>query len=69
MMLLCLNGLKIKNENKVKMSLLVDCINSLLLVLNYIAVSICVNTFLMQRNNCEYFLFIGDDTWWSLTTF
>jgi hypothetical protein len=36
------------------MSLLVYFTNSLLLVLNYIAANICVNTFLKQRNNCEY---------------
>jgi len=47
----------------------VGCTNSLLLVLNYIAANICVNTFLKQRNNCEYFLLTGDDTcWWSLMT-
>jgi hypothetical protein len=60
---------KIKNEDCVNMSLLVDCTNSLLLVLNYIAVNICVNTFLEQRNNCQYFLLIGNDTWWSLMMF
>jgi hypothetical protein len=50
------------------MSLLVICTNSLLLVLNYITVNICVNTFLKQRNYCEYFLLTGD-TWWSLMMF
>jgi hypothetical protein len=47
----------------------VDCINSLLLVLNYIAAIICVNIFLKQRNNSEYFLFTRDDTWRSLMMF
>jgi hypothetical protein len=41
----------------------VGCTNSLLLVLNYIASNICVNTFLKQgKNFCEYFLLTGDDT-------
>jgi len=43
------------------MSLLVDCTNSLLLVLNYTAVNIYVNTFLKQRKNCEHFLLIEGD--------
>jgi hypothetical protein len=45
------------------MSLLVGCTNSLLLVLNYITVNICVNTLMKQKNNCEYYLLTGDDTW------
>jgi predicted membrane protein len=49
-------------------SLLAICTNSLLLVLNYIAANICVNTFLKQRNNYEYFL-LTEDTWWSLMMF
>jgi hypothetical protein len=44
------------------MSLLVNYSNSILLVLNYIAVNIYVNIFLKQRNNYEYFLLTGDDT-------
>jgi len=43
------------------MSLLVNCTNSLLLVLNYIAANIYVNTFLKQRKNCEYFLLTEAD--------
>jgi hypothetical protein len=43
------------------MSLLVNCTNSLLLVLNYTAANIYVNTFLKQRKNCEYFLLTGGD--------
>jgi hypothetical protein len=43
------------------MSLLVDCTNSLLLLLNYAAVNIYVNTFSKQRKNCEYFLLIEGD--------
>jgi hypothetical protein len=39
----------------------VDCTNSLLLVLNYIIANICVNTFLKQSNNCEYFLLTEGD--------
>jgi len=31
------------------MNLLVDCTNSLLLISNYIAVNICVNTYLKQK--------------------
>jgi hypothetical protein len=50
------------------MSLLVNCTNLLLLVLNYTAANICVNTFLKQRKNCEYFL-LTEDTWWSLMMF
>jgi hypothetical protein len=43
----------------------VDCTNSLLLVLNYIAANICVNTFLKQgKNFCEYLLFTEDNTCW-----
>jgi hypothetical protein len=50
-----------KNKNRVNMTLLVDCTNSLLLVLNYTAVNIYVNTFLKQRKNCEYFLLTEGD--------
>jgi len=34
----------------------VNCTNSLLLVLNYTAANIYVNTFLKQRKNCKYLL-------------
>jgi hypothetical protein len=43
------------------MSLLVNCTISLLLVLNYTASNIYVNTFLKQRKNCEYFLLTKGD--------
>jgi hypothetical protein len=43
------------------MSLLVNCTNLLLLVLNYTAVNIYVNTFLKQRKNYEYFLLTEGD--------
>jgi hypothetical protein len=46
--------IKVKHENSVNMSLLVDCTNSLLSILNYVVVNIYVNTFLKQRKNCEY---------------
>jgi hypothetical protein len=43
------------------MSLLVNCTNSLLLVLNYTAANIYVNTFLKQRKNCKYLLLTESD--------
>jgi hypothetical protein len=43
------------------MSLLVNCTNSLLLVLNYTAANIYVNTFLKQRKNCKYLLLTEGD--------
>jgi hypothetical protein len=41
------------------MSLLVNCIDSLLLMLNYIAANICVNTFRKQRNNLSISYSLG----------